>query len=277
LKPSSSDENLLLLIVTINICEISVSRCLGGSMENVMKRLTIAIDGPAGAGKSTVAKAVAAALGYTYLDTGAMYRAAAWKGLQAGVPLEDEEGTIRLVEKMRIAFAPGPDGGQRVMVDGEDVTEAIRSPEVTRLSSPVSAIPGVRRVLVAQQQAMGAGGGVVMEGRDIGTVVFPDAEVKVFLTASDEERARRRCAELQAKGQTATVEEILKQQRERDARDSSRADSPLKPAPDAITIVSDGIPVEGVVERILQLCRVARFGRRAGAASRPCSRGGGDP
>jgi CMP/dCMP kinase len=220
-----------------------------------MKKLTIAIDGPAGAGKSTVAKRVAGELGYTYIDTGAMYRAAAWKGLQLGVPLEDEEGTIALTRAMTIGFEPRPDGIQRVLVDGQDVTDAIRSPEVTRLSSPVSAIPGVRRVLVAQQQAMGAGGGVVMEGRDIGTVVFPNAEVKVFLTASEQERALRRWRERTAKGDTVTVEEILLQQRERDARDSSRADSPLQAAPEAVTIESDDIPIEGVVERILALVR----------------------
>src|SRR2546422_683601 len=150
-------------------------------------KLTIAIDGPSGAGKSTVAKRVGGALGYTYIDTGAMYRAVAWKGLATGVPLEDEAGTIPLAGSTSITFAQGGPG-QRVLADGEDVTEAIRSPEVTRLSSPVSAIPGVRRALVARQQAMGAGGGVVMEGRDIGTVVFPQAELKVFLTASEEER-----------------------------------------------------------------------------------------
>jgi len=220
-----------------------------------VRRLTIAIDGPAGAGKSTAAKRVASALDYTYIDTGAMYRAVAWKALREGVPPEDEAGLTRLAQKMRIEFAPGQDGVQRLLVDGEDVTEAIRTPEVTRLSSPISAIPGVRRVLVAQQQAMGADGGVVMEGRDIGTVVFPNAEIKVFLTASDEERARRRWLELTAKGENVTQEEILAQQRERDTRDSSRADSPLRPAPDAVTLVSDGIPIEEVVERILQLCR----------------------
>jgi cytidylate kinase len=220
-----------------------------------LKRLKIAIDGPAGAGKSTVAMRLAALLNYTYIDTGAMYRAVAWKGLTESVPLEDEAGTIRLAERMHISFAPGEDGAQRVLADGVDITQAIRTPEVTRLSSPVSAIPGVRRVLVAQQQAMGAHGGVVMEGRDIGTVVFPDAEVKVFLTASEEERARRRQMERIAKGENVTFEEVLAQQRERDKRDSSRADSPLRPAPDAVIIDSDGIPVEGVVERILALCR----------------------
>jgi cytidylate kinase len=173
--------------------------------------------------------------------------------IERAIDVEDEPAIIELAKNCRISFAPSSDGGQRVLLDGRDVTEEIRSTEATRLSSPVSAIPGVRRVLVAQQQAMGAGGGVVMEGRDIGTVVFPLAEVKVFLTASEEERARRRWKERHAKGDVVTLQEILQQQRERDARDSSRADSPLAAAPDAVTIDSDGIPFEGVVERIMKL------------------------
>ncbi len=220
-----------------------------------MTRITIAIDGPSGAGKSTTARGLAARLAYTYIDTGAMYRAIAWKGLHAGVPIEDEEATTRLAESTLITFQPFADGSQRVLVDGEDVTEAIRAPDVTRLSSPVSAIPGVRRVLVAQQQAMGAGGGVVMEGRDIGTVVFPHAELKVFLTASDEERAHRRCKEMKARGVDVTEGEVLEQQRERDTRDSSRADSPLAPAPDSVQLVSDEMNLEQVIERILELAR----------------------
>lgn len=220
-----------------------------------MKRITIAIDGPSGAGKSTVARRLAQDLSYTYIDTGAMYRAVALASIERAIPLEDEEAIVALARNLRIGFAPGPDGGQRVLLDDRDVTDEIRTKEATRLSSPVSAIPGVRRVLVAQQQALGAGGGVVMEGRDIGTVVFPQADLKVFLTASEEERAMRRWRERQSKGDQITVEEILQQQRERDARDSSRADSPLAAASEAVTINSDGIPFEGVVERILQLAR----------------------
>lgn len=215
----------------------------------------MAIDGPAGAGKSTVARRVASALGCTYIDTGAMYRAVALKGLREGVPVEDEEATARLAAAARIGFAPGSDGEQRVLLDGEDVTEAIRSPEATRLSSPVSAIPAVRRVLVQRQQELGAGGGVVMEGRDIGTVVFPRAEVKVFLTASEEERARRRWLQLTQMGEPVTLEEVRARQRERDLRDISRADSPLTPAEDAVVIDSDGLSVDEVVERVLALCR----------------------
>lgn len=220
-----------------------------------MNKLTIAIDGPSGAGKSTVARALATALGYTYIDTGAMYRAVALMGIDAGVPLEDEAGTISLTESMDLQFAPGVSATQRVVVNGADVTESLRTKEVTRLSSPASAISGVRRVLVSLQQRMGAGGGVVMEGRDIGTVVFPNAEVKVFLTASEEERALRRWRERSSKGDSVTVEEIMLQQRERDARDSSRADSPLRAAPDSVTINSDGMSADEVVNYILNLCR----------------------
>lgn len=218
-----------------------------------MKPITIAIDGPSGAGKSTVARALASRLRYTYIDTGAMYRAAALLGIEAGVPLEDESGTIALTERMDLHFAPGDNGTQRVFIDGRDVTEALRTAEVTRLSSPVSAISGVRRVLVSLQKRMGAGGGVVMEGRDIGTVVFPNAEVKVFLTASEEERALRRWRERHSKGDNVTVEQIMQQQRERDQRDSSRADSPLAAAPDAITVNSDGMTADEVVDRILAI------------------------
>jgi cytidylate kinase len=190
-----------------------------------------------------------------------MYRAVAWKGIQEGITLEDPEGLTRLAESIQIAFAPGENGEQRVLVDGEDVTQAIRTPEVSALSSPVSAISGVRRALVAQQRALGDGGGVVMEGRDIGTVVLPNAEIKIFLTASEQERARRRWLELTQKGQTIQIEEVLRQMQERDARDSSRADSPLMQAQDSIFLDSDGVPVEGmspvegVVNRILALCR----------------------
>lgn len=215
-----------------------------------MTGLTIAIDGPSGAGKSTVARRLATELGYTYIDTGAMYRAVALKAVRLGITVGDEAAMTALAEQSGIEFAPGDNGTQRVLLDGEDVTEAIRSPEATRLSSPVSAISGVRRVLVAQQQAMGAGGGVVMEGRDIGTVVFPNADVKVFLTASEEERARRRWLERRSAGDEVTLDQIILQQRERDTRDSSRADSPLRPAEDSVVIHSDIMSVDEVVARI---------------------------
>ncbi|MGC8668659.1 MAG: (d)CMP kinase [Chthonomonadales bacterium] len=223
-----------------------------------MKHVRIAIDGPAGAGKSTVARRVAAALGITYVDTGAMYRAIAWKGLKAGIPLSDADGFARLAEVTDISFEPKPDGTQAVLVDGADVTEAIRSVEVTQLSSPVSAIPGVRRALVRRQQQMGSQTSVVMEGRDIGTVVLPDAEVKVFLTASPAERARRRWAELRAKGVDASLDEVLAQQQERDERDSNRSHSPLTPADDAVLLDTDGLSVDEVAARIVTLARAAR-------------------
>jgi cytidylate kinase len=220
-----------------------------------VKKLTIAIDGPAGAGKSTVARKVASELGYTYIDTGAMYRAAALKGMRLALSLEDADAYSKLAQSIIIVFEPDGAGGQRVMMDGEDVTLLIRSPEVTRLSSPVSAIPGVRRALVRLQQQMGMDGGVVMEGRDIGTVVFPDAHVKVFLNASEKERARRRLQELHARGENSSLEEVLASQKERDERDSSRKDSPLMAAQDAILIDTDHLNADDVVDQILKLCQ----------------------
>ena len=214
-------------------------------------RPIVAIDGPAGAGKSAIAQCVARRLGYTYVDTGAMYRAVAWKSLQEGAPLSEPRRIIVLAGAMSIRF--DRTDGQRIFADGVDVTEAIRTAEVTRLSSPVSAISGVRRRLVEMQREMGAAGGIVMEGRDIGTVVFPHAEVKVFLTASPEERARRRKLELNGKGIEADVEELAAQMRERDQRDSSRNDSPLKQAPDAIPIDTTNLSIDQVVERVVAI------------------------
>lgn len=227
-----------------------------------MKDLTVAIDGPAGAGKTTVSRRVAEVLGYRYVDTGAMYRAVAWRMRRAGIDLADEAAVVALAERLRFEFRTADGGQARLFVDGEDVSAAVREPEVTRLSSPVSAIPGVRRALVARQREMGAAGGVVMEGRDIGTVVFPDAEVKVFLTATDTERARRRTEELRARGEAAEPGQVLAAIRERDARDSTRADSPLRPADDSVTLVSDGLTVDEVVARIVALCRERAARRR---------------
>jgi cytidylate kinase len=222
--------------------------------------LTIAIDGPSGAGKSTVARAVASGLGYRYVDTGAMYRAVAWRLLRDGVDAADPAAAEAAAKAMQLEFVPDAEG-QRVFVDGTDVTTAIRSTEVTQLSSPVSAVPGVRAVLTQLQREMGAGGGVVMEGRDIGTVVCPSAEVKIFLTASDLERAARRFRERTSRGDAVTLEEILAQQRERDARDSSRDTAPLRPAEDAVELVSDGMTVDEVVSAVLQLVS-AKLGSR---------------
>lgn len=217
-----------------------------------MKNPIVAIDGPAGAGKSTVARMVADRLGYLYIDTGAMYRAVAWKVLEEKLPLSDEGKITALANRLDIHFEK-QDGAQHILADGEDVTEAIRTPEATRLSSPVSAIHGVRKRMVDLQRKMGEEGGIVMEGRDIGTVVFPGAEVKVFLTASANERAQRRTLELKEKGVEADVEQIAAEIRERDLRDSSRKHAPLKQAKDAVLIETDSMTAEQVADRIVEI------------------------
>jgi len=218
-----------------------------------MKRLTVAIDGPAGAGKSTVARLVAQQLGYLYIDSGAMYRAVALRALRAGISAGDTGALGRLADAMQIEFRPGI-GTVRVCVDGEDVSHDIRTPEVTTLSSQVSVVPAVRQAMVRRQQQMGAKGGVVMEGRDIGTVVFPRAEVKVFLEASLDERAVRRVTELRTKGFDVCFHEVRDGIHDRDGRDARRDVSPMRPAPDAVHIVTDELAIEEVVQRILDLC-----------------------
>jgi len=218
------------------------------------RRVTIAIDGPAGAGKSTVAREAARRLGYAYVDTGAMYRVVALLGLRKGLSPDDEAGFIAEAASADMEFRM-LDGAQRFFVNGEDVTEAVRAPEVGALSSPVSAIPEVRRYLTETQRRMVRGGGVVMEGRDIGTVVCPGAEVKIFLTASVDERARRRCLEQQEKGLDCDPEAVRAGIAERDHRDSSRAVAPLAKAPDAVELVTDGLSIGEVIERILARVR----------------------
>lgn len=215
-----------------------------------MRKPIIAIDGPAGAGKSTVAKMVADRLGYVYIDTGAMYRAVAWKVLRNNISISDQRKIASLANQVDIRFERIGDE-QRVIVDGEDVTDAIRTQDATRLSSPVSAIRGVRKRLVDLQRKMGEAGGVVMEGRDIGTVVFPDAEIKVFLTATVTERAKRRTDQLKSMGMAADADQIAADIRERDLRDSSRSEAPLKQASDAHLIDTDSLSVEQVVDAIL--------------------------
>lgn len=217
-----------------------------------MRKPVVAIDGPAGAGKSTVAKGVAERLGYLYIDTGAMYRAIACCVLRAGVPLTDHRAVVALAVKTEVTLST-IDGEQHVFADGEDVSGAIRTPEVTRASSPISAIAGVRKRLVDMQRRMGSEGGVVMEGRDIGTVVFPDAEVKVFLTASALERARRRVEQMKKMGVEADVEKTAAEMRERDLRDISRATAPLVQAPDAVLVDTDGMTVEQVIDAIVAI------------------------
>lgn len=210
--------------------------------------MVIAIDGPAGAGKSTVARALAKRLGWTYLDSGAMYRSVALAALGAGVPLGDAEALGRLAAQLEITFGPEDDGRQIVGLDGRDVTAEIRAPEVTAAASQLSVHRPVREAMVAQQQRLIAGGRYVAEGRDIGTVVSPEAPLKIFLTADEKERARRRAAET---GQSP--EEVLAEQRERDRRDSSREHGALQVAPDAVELDTTGLALDVVVERIVNL------------------------
>src|SRR5437016_10842632 len=204
----------------------------------------VAIDGPVGAGKSTVARAVAQRLRFRYVDTGAMYRSVAWAALQRGISLSDERAVTALAQSLQIDFVTDPEG-QRVLVDGVDVTDLIRIPQVSDGASIVSVYPGVREAMVTIQRRMGVDGGVVMEGRDIGTVVFPDAEIKVFLDASLDERARRRFEELKARGAGVDLESVRKAEEERDRRDRTRNHSPLRAAPDAVVSESKGVPADG--------------------------------
>jgi CMP/dCMP kinase len=213
--------------------------------------LVVAIDGPSGAGKSTAGRIVAQRLGYTFLDTGAMYRALALKALQARVPLDDERALSDLARGARIEL----EEGGRVRLDGEDVTAAIRGREVSVAASRVSAHPQVRRQMVARQQELGRLGGVVLDGRDIGTAVFPDADVKFYVDADPRRRAVRRHEELAAAGTESDVDAIEHEIRARDHADSTRVDSPLTRAPDAVAIDSSDIGVEGVVERMLAVIR----------------------
>lgn len=226
-----------------------------------MKRangIVIAIDGPAGAGKSTVAKLVAKRLGYLYVDTGAMYRAVALKALRLGMDIGDPVTMAMLAQATDIQLLSQPDGSVRVMLDGEDVTEAIRTPEVSEAASIVSAHEGVREALVAKQRVLAESGGVVMEGRDVQTVVAPDAEVKVFLTASLDERARRRWQELRQRGTEIPYEQVLQELRERDERDQRRTVAPLRKAPDAVEIDTTHLSPEAVVEQIVALAQRGR-------------------
>jgi CMP/dCMP kinase len=229
------------------------------SLARETKNLIIAIDGPVGSGKSTLARRVAELMGYLYIDTGAMYRALALKAVRAGLSLDRDHDLETLARGTRIDLK-ALDGTQQVFLDGEDVTTAIRTPEVSQAASKIAVVSGVRRVLVAEQRRAGQQGGVVMEGRDIGSVVFPDADLKIFLTASPEVRAKRRYREHQQKGDSIDLARTLVEIHERDQRDRERTTSPLVRAPDAVVVDSTAMEAEEVARLVVMLAN----GRLAG-------------
>lgn len=212
----------------------------------------IAIDGPVAVGKSTVGRLLARRLGYRFVDTGMMYRALAWKAMQQGTKLNDEAALTRLAAQTRIDLAPTNGNGTAILVDGQDVTGQLRSAPVERTVSLVSRVAGVRRHMVEKQRRLGRNGGLVMAGRDIGTVVLPQADLKLFLEASAEERAQRRYLEMKADG-TASYESILADLMKRDELDTNRPVSPLRPAADARVIDTEKLTLEQVVEAIMAM------------------------
>jgi cytidylate kinase len=214
------------------------------------KPLTIAIDGPSGAGKGTVARAVASELGYRHLDSGAMYRAVGWKARRDGLPLDQEDQVAALA-----AASPIDVTDDLVTIDGIDVTRAIRTPDIDRAAAAVARLPKVRAVLVDRQRRLGAGGAIVMEGRDIGTVVFPRADVKIYLDASPEERARRRAVDPAHTGVPSAVSDVATLLTERDQIDRTRAASPLYAAADAVVVDTTGKTIDEVVRDVLQIVR----------------------
>ena len=215
-----------------------------------MKRLIIAIDGPSGAGKGTVARAIASALDYRHIDSGAMYRAVGWKALRDGIALDDEPAVMGVAGRAHIVMS-----GTTTTIDGDDVSHAIRTPEIDRAAASVARLPGVRTILVARQRDLAVDGGIVMEGRDIGTVVFPEADVKLYLDASAEERARRRAQDPAHHGGPEKVSDVATLLTERDRLDSTRAASPLYAASDAIVIDTTGKEVEEVVREVMGIVR----------------------
>lgn len=216
------------------------------------KNIVVAIDGPAGAGKSTVAKRVAEKLGFVYINTGAMYRAIALWALRLKTELSDMHRLEQLAKEAKVELSSG---GSQVFLNGEDITEAIRSPEVTEAASKVSAVPAVRRALLGLQRSMAEQTSVVMEGRDIGSVVFPEAQVKIFLDADPEERARRRTRELKQSGASADSAVVASEMRERDERDRTRAEAPLVQPPDAQLIETTGLNLDEVEAAVLKVVR----------------------
>jgi len=215
-----------------------------------MRQLIIAIDGPSGAGKGTIARAIARELDYRHIDSGAMYRAVGWKAIHDGVPLDDEAAVAALAGRSRIDVT-----STAVTIDDADVTRQIRTPEIDRAAAAVARLPRVREVLVDRQRRMGDGGGIVMEGRDIGTVVFPDADVKVYLDASPEERARRRAIDPAHTGVPTAVSEVATLLTQRDEQDRTRTASPLLAAADAVIVDTTGKGVEEVVKEVMAVVR----------------------
>ncbi len=224
--------------------------------------IVVAIDGPSGAGKSTVARLLAERLGYLYIDTGAMFRAVALAVKRAMVKPDDDEALGRICASLEISFERD-EKGYRVLSNGEDVSEAIRTPEISQLTSRISAKKAVRDILLHEQRRMGRSGNVVLEGRDIGSVIFPDAEVKFFLSASPEERGRRRYLELLAKGEDVTLEKTVSEVAARDARDEQREVAPLRMADDAVLIDSTGVSIEDVLSRMSTIVHDVELGGRS--------------
>jgi cytidylate kinase len=215
----------------------------------------VTIDGPSGSGKGTIARAVARHAGWHLLDSGALYRLAALAGAQNGLDPQDVKGHAKLAGNMNVAFGVDPDGGELVTLDGMDVTSELRSEATGAGASRVAAWPELRNALLARQHAFALAPGLVADGRDMGTIVFPNADLKIFLTASAEERARRRYKQLKDKGSDVSLPALSREIAERDSRDSTRAVAPLKPAPDAEVIDSTGLTIEQVVDRVLEIGR----------------------
>ena len=230
-------------------------------MSSTRSRPVVAIDGPAGAGKSTAARAAAQRLGFVLVDTGALYRGVALAARERGIDWEDAEALGELARGLRLSFAMSESGEPRLRIDGVDRADDIRTQEIARGASDVSKHPAVRDALLGLQRGLGRDGGVVLEGRDIGTVVFPDAEVKIFLTASSAERARRRVGDLESRGQPADYDAILHQIEARDAQDSGRAVAPLKPADDAVLLDTTDLAFDQVVDRLVTIVEERRPSR----------------